>query len=250
MESNDIKQSVREHYGKIAVERSGCCESTCGCGDTTTVTISPAGSYTGADGEILDVADYGLGCGNPTAFADLAPGMTVLDLGSGAGIDVFLAARQVGDSGRAIGLDMTDAMLARAEENRLKLGITNAEFRKGEIEDMPVDAGSVDRVLSNCVINLVPDKRKAFAEIYRVLKPGGGFTISDIVTEGSVPDYDRLNSDLWCACVSGALSKEEYLDTIRSAGFTDVVIRREAEYPVNPPASYRVLSITVTARKR
>ena len=161
--------------------------------------------YNDENAPIIEAADLGLGCGTPGAFADLEKGMTVLDLGSGAGIDVFLAAQEVGPLGKAIGLDMTDEMIKRANANRQKLGILNTEFRKGEIEDMPIESNSVDRILSNCVINLVPDKRKAFSEMYRVLKKGGKFTISDIVSIGEIPESVRSDMQLWAGCVSGAI---------------------------------------------
>jgi len=251
MKGEEIKQAVREHYGKVAVEKTGCCESSCGCG-TDALDVLDVGmneTYRGQDEAILEAADFGLGCGTPTMFADLQPGMSVLDLGSGAGIDVFLAAKEVGPTGRAIGLDMTDEMLERAEENKKKLGIPNAEFRKGEIESMPVESNSINRVLSNCVINLVPDKRKAFAEIYRVLKSGGRFIISDIVIEGMIPDGYKKDPVLWCACVSGASAKEEYLFIIGEAGFKNVEVSSTREYPVPEGTPFKILSITVKGEK-
>ena len=251
MKGEEIKQAVREHYGKVAVEKTGCCEGSCGCGgeELDVLDVGMNETYHGQDEAILEAADYGLGCGTPTLFAELQPGMTVLDLGSGAGIDVFLAAQEVGPGGKAIGLDMTDEMLERAEQNRKKLGFLNAEFRKGEIESMPVDSNSIDRVLSNCVINLVPDKRKAFAEIYRVLKPGGRFTISDIVVEGTIPEDHKMDKSLWCACVSGASGKAEYLSIISEAGFKNVEVSRTKEYPVPEATPFRILSITVKGEK-
>ena len=205
--------------------------------------------YTNVDQQIVAAADLGLGCGTPTAFADLEPGMRVLDLGSGAGIDVFIAARAVGPNGKAIGLDMTDEMLQRARANKVKLGITNAEFWKGEIEDMPVESGSIDRIISNCVINLVPDKRKAFSEMYRVLKPGGKFTVSDIVSIGDIPDETRRNMELWAGCIAGAVDKEEYVKIVREAGFTNLVISAEKPYNLGGNASFGLASITLTATK-
>jgi SAM-dependent methyltransferase len=175
--------------------------------------------------------------------------MTVLDLGSGAGIDVFIAAREVGPSGRSIGVDMTDAMLIRAEENRRRLGITNAEFRKGEIEHLPVESGSVDRVISNCVINLVPDKLGAFKEIHRVLRPGGRLFVSDIVSLDAVPESLRNDPALFAECISGAELKDRYLETIRDAGFHNVEILQERLYPSPGDTGLRLASVTVTAER-
>lgn len=205
--------------------------------------------YSHVDERILQAADLGLGCGTPTAFADLKEGMTVLDLGSGAGIDVFLAAKAVGPTGKAIGLDMTDEMLKRARANKLRLGISNAEFWKGEIEDMPIESNSVDRVISNCVINLVPDKHKAFGEIYRVLKPGGRFIISDIVSIGDIPAETRKDMELWAGCVAGATEKEEYLLTVREAGFKDLRIEKDKPFSLEQTVSFGLASITLAATK-
>jgi ubiquinone/menaquinone biosynthesis C-methylase UbiE len=174
----------------------------------------------------------------------------VLDLGSGGGIDVFLAARQVGQHGRSIGLDMTDEMLERAEANRRKLGFSNAFFLKGEIENIPLPAESVDWILSNCVINLVPDKKNAFREMYRVLSPGGSFVISDIVTDGSVPELYRKDADLWAGCVSGAIDRGEYLGVIRDAGFEAVEILSERSAAETGNLPFSVRSITVKATKQ
>jgi ubiquinone/menaquinone biosynthesis C-methylase UbiE len=162
---------------------------------------------------------------------------------------VFLAAQQVAPTGKAIGLDMTDEMLERARANQAKLGIVNAEFRKGEIENMPVESSSVNRIISNCVINLVPDKTKAFSEMYRVLKPGGSFTVSDIVTIGAVPEEVRKDLDLWAGCVSGAVGKDEYLRIVRESGFVDIKIVSEKKYPTKGSVSFSILSITVRATK-
>jgi SAM-dependent methyltransferase len=206
-------------------------------------------TYNEGNAPIVEAADLGLGCGTPTAFADLEKGMTVLDLGSGAGIDVFLAAQEVGPSGKAIGLDMTDEMIERANTNRQKLGILNTEFRKGEIEAMPIESDSVDRILSNCVINLVPEKRRAFSEMYRVLRKGGKFTISDIVSIGEIPESVRSDMQLWAGCVSGAIEKDRYLEIIRDSGFTEVTIASEKPYPTDSAIPFSIQSITVTATK-
>lgn len=248
----DLKSSIRERYGKIATEGGSCCGPNC-CGSTDnsleTVSIMMNDKYTSVDEQIVEAADLGLGCGTPLAFADMEEGMTVLDLGSGAGIDVFLAARKVGPTGRAIGLDMTDEMLKLARKNKIKLGIENAEFRKGEIEDMPVESDTIDRILSNCVINLVPDKSKAFSEMYRVLKPGGKFTISDIVSIGQIPSDVRKDMELWAGCVAGASDKDEYLQTVRDAGFKNLIIAKEKPYSLEQKISFGLESMTLTAEK-
>ena len=254
MATETIKDAVKDRYARIATGSLSCCgpsTTSCGCSvpsDASTYVVVNE-PYRQVDEKILSVADLGLGCGHPTTFADLREGMTVLDLGSGAGIDVFIAAQHVGPTGLAIGLDMTDEMLAKANANKAKLGIQNAEFRKGEIEQMPVDSGSVDRVISNCVINLVPDKRRAFAEIFRVLKPGGSFTVSDIVSIGQLPDAIKTNLDMWAGCIAGSLPKEEYLSIIQNAGFAEVRVVVEKAYG-EPDREYSGLaSITVTASK-
>ncbi|MEK9136911.1 MAG: methyltransferase domain-containing protein, partial [Bacteroidota bacterium] len=172
-----------------------------------------------------------------------------LDLGSGAGIDVFLAAKAVGPNGKAIGLDMTDEMLKRARANKVKLGISNAEFWKGEIENMPVESNTIDRIISNCVINLVSDKSKAFSEMHRVLKPGGKFTVSDIVSVGKIPDDVRRDMELWAGCIAGALDKNEYLQIVREAGFKDLTISAEKPYNLEGNTSFGLESITLTATK-
>ena len=251
MDAEKVKEAVRDKYGKIAATATSCCGPNCGCGDGAgpEYTVLMNDEYQGIDKTILESADLGLGCGTPAAFADLAEGMTVLDLGSGAGIDVFIAAKAVGPAGKVIGVDMTDEMLVKANANRQKLGIAHAEFRKGEIEDLPVLSASVDRVISNCVINLVPDKRRAFAEIFRVLKPGGRFTVSDIVSVGQIPEDLRKDMLLWAGCVAGALDKEEYLSVVRDAGFTDLDIAAEKSYDLGREIAVGLRSITLTARK-
>jgi SAM-dependent methyltransferase len=251
MEHQDVKSAVREKYGEIARATASCCGPTCGCGTENGIagTITMNDLYNEADKRVREVADLGLGCGTPTAFAELASGMTVLDLGSGAGIDVFLAARQVGPTGKSIGVDMTREMIARAGANKEKLGIENAEFRFGEIENLPVGSATVDRIISNCVINLVPDKSAAFAEMFRVLKPGGKFTVSDIVSVGQIPESLRNDMLQWAGCVAGALDKDEYLDVVRAAGFKDLTIAAEKPYQLDPDLPFGLRSITLTAVK-
>ena len=251
MDAQEIKKEVREHYAKIALENSSCCGPTCGCGTDGEQAINQLmnDAYKGVDANVAAAADLGLGCGTPVDYADLGAGMTVLDLGAGAGIDAFISAKAVGPTGRAIGLDMTDEMIAKARANRVKLGILNTEFRKGEIENMPVQSDTIDRVISNCVINLVPDKRKAFAEIHRVLRPGGKFAISDVVSRGEISEKYRRDADLWSGCISGAVDETLYLGWLREAGFQDARVAKEKRYPIPTGLPFEILSITVTGTK-
>ncbi len=226
--TNDVKQVVREKYGKVALQvRAGsegsCCTapSTTNCCDPITSNLYEAGQA----GEVPDTAlKASLGCGNPTALALLRPGETVLDLGSGGGIDVLLSARRVGPTGKAYGLDMTDEMLALAEENRRKSGLSNVEFLKGEIESIPLPDDSVDVIISNCVINLAADKDRVLNEAFRVLKRGGRFAVSDVVVRGEVPAVIRRSMELWVGCVAGALSDTDYRSKLAKAGFRDIDI--------------------------
>jgi SAM-dependent methyltransferase len=215
-----IKEMVREKYAAI-VEQSTSCGSSCG------TNYSFVGdSYQKVDGYVAE-ADLGLGCGLPTEIAQIEAGQTVLDLGSGAGNDVFVARSIVGETGKVIGVDMTAAMIERARINAEKLGYTNVEFRLGEIESLPIDAASIDVVVSNCVLNLVPDKGAAFAEIARVLKPGGHFSISDIVVEGEIPVKLRQLAEAYAGCVAGAIAKTDYLRIIEEKGFHKVRIAKQ-----------------------
>jgi SAM-dependent methyltransferase len=194
----------------------------------------------------------GLGCGNPTAIAELKAGETVLDLGSGAGVDVFLAANKVGPTGKVIGVDMTEEMVERAKNIASDYGYGNVEFRLGEIERLPLQDESVDAIIRNCVINLSPDKSKVFREAHRVLKPGGRLTISDIVSERALPDEIKNNPDAWACCIGGALQQQEYLEKIKEAGFEDVHIVSSKEFYVEGEGSQaptKLLSITVRAYK-
>lgn len=216
-----IKKFVKERYSKIAKENKGCCPS-CGC---DAVEQTKRIGYSQEDlGKIPKEAVMGLGCGNPTALADLKEGETVLDLGAGGGIDVFLAANKVGPKGFVIGVDMTREMINRANELARKSGYKNVEFRLGEIEGLPVEDNSIDLIISNCVINLSPDKLKTYKEAYRVLKPGGRILISDLVTEGKLPEEIIMSFEAWISCISGALEKKEYLNTIKKAGFKNISI--------------------------
>jgi arsenite methyltransferase len=232
MAEPDIKQLVKDRYGKaaLAVVAGGdasCCSGTACC-DTASTSIDPITSNLYSDAETAtlpaDAVAASLGCGNPTALAQLRPGETVLDLGSGGGIDVLLSARRVGLTGKAYGLDMTDEMLALARENQKKAGVHNVEFLKGEIEAIPLPDDAVDVIISNCVINLSADKDRVFAESLRVLRPGGRLAVSDVVVRGEVPAEIRRNVELWIGCVAGALEESEYRAKLERAGFEAIEI--------------------------
>ena len=231
MKEQDIKQVVQELYGKIARgEVKSCCPSGC---DATGAGLSLAVGYSLEDLQLApEAAVLGLGCGNPTALADLKEGETVLDLGSGAGIDAFLAAKKVGYQGRVIGVDITADMVAQGRRLAAQHGFANVDFRLGDIEHLPVESASVDVVISNCVINLTPDKLVSFKEIYRVLKPGGRILIADLVTAGELPPEVRASAAAWTECIAGAMEKEAYLETIRRAGFSEVTVVAEFVYEV------------------
>jgi arsenite methyltransferase len=252
--NSEIKENVKEKYGQIAkgefkleVTPSSCCS----CGSTMgKVVVDMSSQYSDRDKVVIpEGADLGLGCGTPAAYADLKEGMTVLDLGSGAGIDCFVASKYVGQSGKVIGVDMTKEMIRKAEENKAKVNVSNVEFRLGEIEQIPVDSNTVDRVISNCVINLVPNKEKAFSEIYRALKAGGKFTVSDIVVDGVISEKERHDAALWAGCISGALSRNEYIDIIERAGFRNVAILSEKKYDYTLESGGGLYSITVSGTK-
>jgi arsenite methyltransferase len=234
---NEIRERIIGSYSEIATGG----RRPCGCCDAA----GPAGEA----GTRVEPRQIDLGCGTPLEFADLAPGQTVLDLGSGSGREVFLAARAVGDAGRALGLDMTPAMIELARANAAAIGCRNAEFIPGDIGDMPIGTGTVDRVISNCVINLTADKGRVFAEIHRVLRDGGRFAIADIVSTGPLPDEVRSDPELWCACVAGALPVGEYLGAIRGAGFRDVTVVSKQSGSSPGKAGLGLLSITVTGKK-
>jgi arsenite methyltransferase len=228
MSTEDVKSTVRERYGKVALnvstgDRGSCCSSSC-CGSTDDPITSNL--YSAAETALLPEKAVlaSLGCGNPTALAELKEGEAVLDLGSGGGIDVLLSARRVGPHGKAYGLDMTDEMLALARENQRKAGVENVEFLKGEIEAIPLPDNSVDVIISNCVINLSTDKSRVLAEAFRVLKPGGRFAVSDVVVRGEVPGAMRRSMELWVGCVAGALTEQEYHQHLWEAGFEEIGI--------------------------
>jgi len=257
--SDDIRTVVREKYGAIAEGKLGsCCGPGCGCGETEI--LDQIGYTAEQAGAIPEGANLGLGCGNPLAFAAAEPGEVVLDLGSGAGIDCFLAAREVGATGRVIGVDMTPAMVERARANAVKHGAGNVEFRLGEIEHLPVADASVDLVISNCVVNLSPDKPRVFAEAFRALKPGGRMLVSDLVLTRPIGPELQRNVDLYVGCVAGASLEADYLRMMREAGFHDVEVLHSSPYqvgvdalPADSPerdAFNAVVSIKVRARKR
>lgn len=228
MNAHELKDAVRRKYGEIAAQdKATNAASCCGAGGCTTEVYNiMTDDYTGLKGYAAD-ADLGLGCGLPTQFAGIRAGDTVLDLGSGAGNDCFVARAEVGQDGRVIGVDFTPEMLAKARENARKLGYENVEFREGDIEALPVGAGLVDVVVSNCVLNLVPDKPQAFAEIQRVLKPGGHFTVSDVVLRGELPAGLREAAELYAGCVSGAMQASAYLGIIHDLGFEQVTVHKQ-----------------------
>lgn len=247
MDEIKVKEEVRKLYAQAALsEGAGCCSGSSCCSDGAPVSLVDYGVL---NADLPEGANLGLGCGVPTLQADIRSGETVLDLGSGAGIDAFLAAKSVGEEGRVIGVDMTPEMIARAREIARRGGSKNVEFRLGEIEHLPVESGTIDVALSNCVINLVPDKRLVYLELYRVLKSGGRFSISDIVTFGEVPDAVRKDLDLWAGCVAGAMDEQEYLELIRSAGFRDVAVKQRSLMPQEGDPSYGMASVTIEGFK-
>lgn len=229
MDNKDkIKKIVKEKYSEIA-QASGMRSSCSCCSPHPPASVDYTAfsqDYSKLDGYVKD-ADLGLGCGIPTESARIKAGETVIDLGSGAGNDVFVARRLVGETGRVIGIDMTEAMLEKARRNAEKLGYSNVEFRLGDIEQLPVEDKTADVVVSNCVINLVPDKLKAFREIHRVLKPGGRFSISDIVITGKLPAKIQSAAEMYAGCVAGALNKEDYLRIVKEAGFKNIAVTKE-----------------------
>ncbi len=235
MKKEKIKEIVKDGYAKIARQDGSCCapaNSCCG-GTDLAESISKQVGYT--EGEIEAVpqgANLGLGCGNPVALASLKKGETVLDLGAGAGFDCFLAANKVGKKGKVIGIDMTPEMVAKAKENAKKSNYQNVEFRLAEIENLPVADNSVDVIISNCVINLSPDKGKVFQEAFRVLKPGGRLMVSDIVLLKELPELIKNSIEAYIGCLSGAIKKDEYLKTIKEAGFAEVKIIEETSFPI------------------
>lgn len=235
MKEQEIKKIVREGYARIAKEQSSCCGSSNSCcGSAPADTISKRIGYSDQDiDSVPQGANLGLGCGNPLAIASLKEGETVVDLGSGAGFDCFLAAKKVGKSGRVIGVDMTPEMLDKARDNALKGGYNNVEFRLGEIENLPVADDTADVIISNCVINLSTDKSRVFKGVFRVLKPGGRISVSDIVLTKELPEKIRNSVSAYIGCLSGAMLKNEYLKTIEDAGFADIRVTDETHFPID-----------------
>lgn len=248
MREEEIKKIIREKYGKIADQGSSCCEQVSRCGSSGDA-ARDIGKEIGYSEEELNAApggaNLGLGCGNPVALASLREGEVVLDLGSGAGFDSFLAANAVGPAGKVIGVDMTREMVEKATGNARRGNVANVEFRVGDIENLPIPDSSVDAVISNCVINLVPDKGRVFREAFRVLKPGGRLMISDIVLLSRLPDTLRESIEAYVGCISGAMLKDEYLHAIRRAGFVQVEIVDRRAFPAqwssNDPIAEKIL---------
>lgn len=265
MEAEALKENVRQKYGAIARASTpvSCCGPTSCCGAEGEVDMI-GDAYHQIEGHVPE-ADLGLGCGVPTRAAGLAPGQTVVDLGAGAGNDVFIARRVVGETGRVIGVDMTPAMVAKARLNTQKLGFANVEFLLGEIERLPLPDGAADVVISNCVFNLVPDKARAFREVYRILKAGGHFAISDIVSSAPMPPRLKEVASLYTGCVSGALPLDDYLAIIAAAGFGEVEVRERRDIALPPEvlaehlspeelaqvqaADLKVMSVTLRAQR-
>lgn len=266
-DNNKLKEIVKEKYSHIANQskeqnETSCCGST-GCCDSVDYTIF-SDDYSKIEGYNAD-ADLGLGCGIPTEFAHLKLGDSVLDLGSGAGNDCFVARAIVGESGKVTGLDFTKAMIEKARNNNKQLGYKNIEFVQGDIEDMPLPDNSFDVVISNCVLNLVPDKEKAFKEIYRVLKPGGHFCVSDVVIAGNLPDKIKEDAEMYAGCVSGAIQKDDYVQLIKENNFKEIELKKEKEIEIpntimlnyisldelrkHKKERTGIYSITVTAKK-
>lgn len=245
---NEIKETVRQHYGEIArrvsrdTSSASCCgpDRSSGCGTSTGSSCSTTSSRLYSIDEIAhlpeSVTDISLGSGNPVAIADLKPGENVLDLGSGGGIDCFLAAKLVGPGGKVVGLDMTTEMIDLARKNADRIGADNVEFHHGEMEHIPLPDDSVDVIISNCVINLSPDKDAVFSEAFRVLRPGGRMIVSDIVTQGELPDSVRNHLSAWAGCVAGALEEEDYLDRIRKSGFVEAEVLSRNTFENNESA--------------
>ena len=246
MEKEHIKKSVREHYAEVARKGTSCCAgpavaaSNC-CGLSNIEEVGKAIGYSKDEmAAVPEGANLGLGCGNPLALSDLKEGETVVDLGSGAGFDCFLAVRRVGPAGRVIGVDMTPDMIEKARANAVKAGMPNVEFRLGEIEHLPVADGYADMIISNCVINLSTDKPQVFREALRVLKPGGRLMVSDLVLKRPLPESVRGSVEAYAGCISGAMLREDYLQAMRDAGFKDVRVVAESSYPIgaiNPDTS-------------
>ncbi len=249
---NDIKEFVKDRYAQIAAKSESCGSCCSSCSPDYTKQAESIGYSKQEIDNIPDSSVMGLGCGNPTALAELKEGEIVVDLGSGGGIDVFLAAQKVGKTGKVIGIDMTPEMIMKAEKNAMTGGYNNVSFKLGEIEQMPLEDDSADVIISNCVINLATDKLAVFKEMFRVLKTGGRFIISDFVTDGGLPEEIRKSAEAWAGCIAGALEKQEYLDIIRKAGFKEIEVTGEKTYDLtgmDKQLDTKIISVHVKAFK-
>ena len=255
MNNEKIKNHVKKRYGEIATKECSSCSSSCcsssSCGPSPQYVAWKIGYSPDEIESVPEDSVLGLGCGNPVALASLKAGETVLDLGSGGGIDAFLASKKVGPQGKVIGVDLTEEMLERAKATASKHGYTNVEFRLGEIESLPIEDERVDVIISNCVINLAPDKLKVFKEAYIVLKPNGRLMVSDLVTQGELPEDVKNSFDAWAGCIAGALEKVDYLEKIAGAGFKNVNVVSQKPYTidVSPELRGKIVSIQVDAHK-
>jgi SAM-dependent methyltransferase len=238
---NAIHNAVQERYSRLAKQSQDCCGDECGCSSDRLYDISLSDVP-------QEVAEFSLGCGDPISIAELRPGEVVVDLGSGGGLDAFLAARRVGESGHVVGIDMTPAMIERATHSRDRQGLTNVEFRLGKIEAMPLPDNFADVIISNCVINLAPDKAAVFRDAFRVLKPGGRFAVADIVSEGDLNEDEQSNMDAWAECMTGAIDVDRYLNLLRDVGFVDVGVTHKVEANVEA-YTHRIWSARITAYK-
>lgn len=248
MQNEEVKKVVKKSYAKIASQANSGCGCSCGCsGDEQ---ISKSIGYTDEQINAVPDANLGLGCGNPTALGKIKEGETVLDLGSGAGFDTFLAAKKVGQSGKVIGVDMTEEMIAKAEENAKNYNYDNVEFKLGDIEELPLDDNSIDVVISNCVINLAPDKDKVFKEAHRVLRLGGRMYVSDIVLLEDLPEDIKNNEELIAGCVGGAILKNEYIEKIKQAGFEVNIIKEDKDISKNQYQGIPLESLSIEAVKK
>lgn len=251
MKKDNIKQIVKKHYGEIAIQNgTGCCSNSCGCGDkTTNEQIAKSIGYSDQEIGVVSEANLGLGCGNPTGMGNIKEGDVVLDLGSGAGFDCFLAAKKAGVSGRIIGVDITQEMIDKATENAKKFNYNNVEFRLGDIENLPVENNSIDVIISNCVVNLAPDKSKVFKEAFRVLKKGGKVYISDIVLLENISDEQKDNDELIAGCVGGALLKDDYLKIIKDTGFKVKILSEDKDISKRQYQGISLESLKIEATK-
>jgi arsenite methyltransferase len=255
LEDEKVKEHVKKRYGEIAQQECSSCSSSCcsspSCGTPPQYVAWKIGYSPDEINDVPGESVLGLGCGNPVALASIVEGETILDLGSGGGIDVFLASKKVGSKGKVIGVDMTEQMVNRAKITAIKHDYKNVEFRLGEIEKLPVDDETIDAIISNCVINLATDKLAVFKEAYRVLKPEGRIMVSDLVTQGTLPDEIIKNFDAWAGCIAGALEKNDYLDKISQAGFKKIKVVSQKPYTIDisPELRGKIVSIQVEAYK-